>query len=322
SAKLQKGPLIESTNVDDDLAYNNINDRSLWKFKGLFMQSKDVVVGGDVSSSASSHSLKVINVNDYGAGEGDASSDTQAFEKAWEAACYSSNNNGQNILMVPKGYNNYQLKPIRFSGPCKSEIQVQLEGTIEATDEASDYSKDSRHWLVFDSVKKLSVNGGGIIDGNGKTWWQKSCKRDKSMPCKEAPTALTFLDCSSLSVEDLSIENAQQMHVAFQGCTNVRVSGVNVTSPGDSPNTDGIHVTNSHNVQISNAVIGTGDDCISIVSGSRNILATNITCGPGHGISIGSLGAGSSAAYVSGVTVKGAKISGTSNGVRIKTWQD
>jgi len=27
-----------------------------------------------------------------------------------------------------------------------------------------------------------------------------------------------------------------------------------------------------------------GDDCISIVNGSQTVKATNITCGPGHGI--------------------------------------
>lgn len=38
-------------------------------------------------------------------------------------------------------------------------------------------------------------------------------------------------------------------------------------------------------------------------------------------VSIGSLGAGNSKAYVSGVTINGAKLSGTKNGVRVKTWQ-
>jgi hypothetical protein len=37
--------------------------------------------------------------------------------------------------------------------------------------------------------------------------------------------------------------------------------------------------------------------------------------------SIGSLGEGGAKEFVSGITVNGAKFSGTTNGVRIKTWQ-
>jgi len=61
-----------------------------------------------------------------------------------------------------------------------------------------------------------------------------------------------------LIVENLNIENAQQMHVSFQDSENVKVSGLNVVAPEDSPNTDGIHVTNTQNIQISDSVIGTG----------------------------------------------------------------
>lgn len=38
-------------------------------------------------------------------------------------------------------------------------------------------------------------------------------------------------------------------------------------------------------------------------------------------LSIGSLGAGNSEADVSDIVINGAKLSGTTNGVRIKTWQ-
>lgn len=70
--------------------------------------------------------------------------------------------------------------------------------------------------------------------------------------------ALTFDDCEDLVVENLTIVNAQQIHVSFHDSVNVKVSGLNVTAPGDSPNTDGIHVTNTQNILISNSVIGTG----------------------------------------------------------------
>ncbi|GKV32590.1 hypothetical protein SLEP1_g41184 [Rubroshorea leprosula] len=111
------------------------------------------------------------------------------------------------------------------------------------------------------------------------------------------------------------------MHLTFDGCVNVEASNLVVTAPEESPNTDGIHVTNTQNIRITRSTIGTGDDCISIVSGSQRVMAQDITCGPGHGISIGSLGKDGSEDYVSDVVVDGAKISGTTNGVRIKTWQ-
>ncbi|XP_037491841.1 polygalacturonase isoform X2 [Jatropha curcas] len=259
-------------------------------------------------------SVNKISVDDFGA-KADGTDDTQAFEKAWKEACSSKGA----ILLVPK--NKYSVKQVRFSGPCKSSITVQIYGTIEAWEDRSAYQKDDRHWLVFDEVEDLVVEGGGIIDGNGNIWWKNSCKVNKDLPCKDAPTALTFYKCKNLVVKNLTVQNAQQMHVSFQSSRDIKASNLLVTSPEDSPNTDGIHVTETQNIQITNSVIATGDDCISIVSGSKNVQAMDITCGPGHGISIGSLGSGNSKAYVSGVTIDGAKISGTANGVRIKTYQ-
>ncbi|KAF6168358.1 hypothetical protein GIB67_018198 [Kingdonia uniflora] len=133
--------------------------------------------------------------------------------------------------------------------------------------------------------------------------------------------AMTFYNCSNLIVKDLYIKDAQQIHVSFERCLNVQVQNLLVTSPEKSPNTDGIHITGTQNIQIMSCVIKTGDDCISIVSGSKNVQATNINCGPGHGISIGSLGENHSEAHVSGVTVDNSTLTGTTNGVRIKTWQ-
>lgn len=45
----------------------------------------------------------------------------QAFKKSWEEACSSTKGA---VLVVPQ--NNYLLKPIRFSGPCKSSITVEV----------------------------------------------------------------------------------------------------------------------------------------------------------------------------------------------------
>ncbi|KAM7476736.1 hypothetical protein LguiB_023979 [Lonicera macranthoides] len=254
---------------------------------------------------------KFVHVDNFGA-KGDGSDDSQAFNRAWKEACSSK---GGVIFVVPRN-KVYLLKPVTFSGPCQSRITFKIYGKIKASTQISDYKNDQRHWIVFENIQNLEVDGGGsgTIDGRGRIWWQNSCKIDESK-------ALTFSDCNNLGVSRLRIENAQQMHLTFENCVNVRASLLTVISPANSPNTDGIHITSTQNIQIFNSLVGTGDDCVSIVSGSRNVRITDITCGPGHGISIGSLGKNKSEDEVSNVIVDRAKISGTTNGLRIKSWQ-
>ncbi|KAL3537443.1 hypothetical protein ACH5RR_000809 [Cinchona calisaya] len=250
----------------------------------------------------------VVNVDKFGA-KADGTDDSQAFIKAWKKACSTK----QSIFMVP-ARKVYHLKPVTFEGPCQSGITMRIQGSIRASTYMSDYEKDRRIWLKFENLRDFTVDGGGVISGNGQIWWSKSCKVDEKQ-------ALTFDNCINLKVTHLKIKNAQQMHLNFRNCENVEASNLKVKSKETSPNTDGIHVSGSRNVQILNCDIGTGDDCISIVSGSSKIRAMDIKCGPGHGISIGSLGKNGEEDRVSDITVTRATLTGTTNGVRIKSWQ-
>lgn len=70
--------------------------------------------------------------------------------------------------------------------------------------------------------------------------------------------AVTFYQCINLVVSNLMFKDAQQMHLTFQKCTNVKALNLRVVAPGNSPNTDGIHITETQNAIIRNCVIGTG----------------------------------------------------------------
>ncbi|KAG4186197.1 hypothetical protein ERO13_A08G028250v2, partial [Gossypium hirsutum] len=295
----------------EDPFHSDVRQTHVYSRPTTYNQQDNVnpINNNEVWSRIDRVTLKVINVDDFGA-KANGIDDSQAFKEAWELACNSSQGA---IVVVPKN-KIYHLKPIDFFGPCNSPLIVKIHGTIKATVHHSDYKAHGRRrWLYFVNVQNLRVEGGGIINGNGRTWWQNSCKINIALPCKEAQL--------NLRVAGLRIRNAQQMHLSFNKCVNVKALNLSVIAPGNSPNTDGIHVSETHNIHIKNCVIKTGDDCISVVSGSQNVQATDITCGPGHGISIGSLGARNSAAYVSNVIVNRATISDTTNGVRIKTWQ-
>ncbi|KAF2292763.1 hypothetical protein GH714_027923 [Hevea brasiliensis] len=199
---------------------------------------------------------------------------------------------------------------------------TQIDGTIVAPDEPNNWDPNlPRLWLDFSKLNGVLFQGNGVIDGSGSKWWASSCKKNKSNPCRGAPTALTIDSSSSVKVRGLTIQNSQQMHFVISKSASVRVSEVLVSAPEDSPNTDGIHITESTNVVLQDCKIGTGDDCISIVNGSSGIKMKRIYCGPGHGVSIGSLGKDNSTGIVTKVVLDTAFLKETTNGLRIKTWQ-
>jgi len=92
------------------------------------------------------------------------------------------------------------------------------------------------------------------------------------------------------TIENISSVDSKYFHIHLFSCSNVKLHSLRITAPYDSPNTDGIHLADSKNTEISSAIIETGDDCISIGRGDKDISISIILCGPGHGISAGSLG--------------------------------
>ncbi|KFK42419.1 hypothetical protein AALP_AA2G253800 [Arabis alpina] len=263
-------------------------------------------------------SERILHVGHFGAKGNGFTDDTKAFVDAWKTACSSKS---KTRILVPENYASL-VRPIDLSGPCKARLTLQISGTIIAPSDPDDWEGlNLRKWIYFHGVSRLTVEGGGTVNGMGQEWWRRSCKHNHSNPCRGAPTALTFHKCKNMRVENINVIDSQQMHIAFTSCRRVSISGLKVIAPASSPNTDGIHISVSRGIVIDNTTVSTGDDCVSIVKNSSQISISNIVCGPGHGISIGSLGKSKSWEEVSDVTVDTASISDTENGVRIKTWQ-
>nr|DAD27149.1 TPA_asm: hypothetical protein HUJ06_028617 [Nelumbo nucifera] len=177
-------------------------------------------------------------------------------------------------------------------------------------------------WLSFAHVNGLTINGPGYIDGQGSTWWKQSCENNELYATKcQRPTALLFNQCNGLRVDGLHHVNSAKNHISIHSCNDVTLNQLKVTAPKDSPNTDGVDISNSTYVRVMNSDFETGDDCIAINSGSSFINITYVNCGPGHGISVGSLGVSGSYATVEEVHVEHCNFFGTQAGARIKTWQ-
>ncbi|XP_070054614.1 probable polygalacturonase At1g80170 [Nicotiana tomentosiformis] len=258
-----------------------------------------------------------FNVLDYGATADGITDNSKAFLNAWNHACSSSARSPELIIPPNKIF---LLNPVMFSGPCNSEIS----GKLVAPNSPSIWSgQDASQWLAFKYVSGLYVDGLGTIDGQGKEWWDQSCRHHPNLQgcTKLAPTAMKFISCNKSSISNINFVNSSQTHILVRGCNDFKVDHVFIQSPGYSPNTDGIHIQSSQSVTITNSNISSGDDCISIGDHSSYVNISDIHCGPGHGISIGSLGKSGNFAQVENINVRNSFFSGTTNGARIKTWQ-
>ncbi|XP_021752503.1 polygalacturonase-like [Chenopodium quinoa] len=254
-----------------------------------------------------------INLVNLGAKSDGLTDSSRAFTSAWNIACESRN---PSTIFVPQG--RYLVnKALVFNGRnCKNKaISFVIRGTLVAP---ADFRVlgNAGTWFSFDDVTGVSIFG-GVFDGQGAGLW--ACKRS-GKTCPPGATTIRFSNSMNIVVNGLTSLNSQLYHIDFDGCKEVKAEGVQVSASGASPNTDGIHVQHSTGVTIMNTKIGTGDDCVSIGAGTSNLWIENIACGPGHGISIGSLGKELNEPGVVNVTVKSCTFVGTKNGVRIKSW--
>ncbi|KAF9674324.1 hypothetical protein SADUNF_Sadunf10G0115500 [Salix dunnii] len=266
----------------------------------------------------------IFNVMDYGAVGDGSTDDTNAFRQAWKEACGVESG----VILAPSGYS-FMITSTIFSGPCKPGLVFQVDGLLMPPDGPDSWpEKDStQQWLVFYRLDGMTLTGEGTIEGNGEKWWDLPCKPHRgpngstSKGSCASPALIRFFMSSNLAVSGLRIQNSPQFHMKFDGCEGVLIKKLSISSPKLSPNTDGIHIENTKAVNIHDSIISNGDDCISIGTGCSNVNIDGLTCGPSHGISIGSLGVHNSEACVSNITVRNTIIKESDDGLRIKTWQ-
>ncbi|XP_027925488.1 polygalacturonase-like [Vigna unguiculata] len=236
----------------------------------------------------------------------------KALISAWTQACASTS---AVKIVIPKG--TYQMTHVKLKGPCKAPIELYVDGTIKAPVKPQDVGGDEI--LRIDYVNALTISGNGVFDGQGAyAWKQNDCS--KSFNCKLLGMNFAFNYINNSIVRGITSKDSKHFHVNVLGCNNFTFDGFKVSAPHDSANTDGIHIGRSRGVNVLNTNIATGDDCVSLGDGSKQVLVQNVKCGPGHGISVGSLGKYKEEEPVDGITIKGCTLKGTDNGVRIKTW--
>ncbi|KAL2547021.1 Pectin lyase-like superfamily protein [Forsythia ovata] len=264
----------------------------------------------------------VFNILSFGAKGDGVSDDSKALLAAWKTACKVTGA----VVEIPSEFK-FVIKPITLQGPCMPHLVFQIDGTILAPPKVGSWPKSSLYqWIDFKWLYNFTIQGKGTVDGQGSNWWSSSQinplqkKRSKIIPDMK-PTALRFYASYNVTVRDIRIIDSPLCHLKFDNSEGVKINNITISAPESSPNTDGIHLQNTKDVEIQHSNIACGDDCVSIQTGCSNVHVHHISCGPGHGISLGGLGKDKSIACVSNIKVENILMANTLYGARIKTWQ-
>lgn len=183
----------------------------------------------------------------------------------------------------------------------------------------------------------VKIKGNGIIDGNGKYFWDKYWTMRKEYDAKGLRWACDY-DClrvrnilimnsNHITIKDITSKQSGFWNLHLLYCDNIVVDNIKIKSDNAfSPSTDGIDVDSSSNVLIENCNITCNDDSICIKSGrdsdglrvakaSKNITIRNCQILSGFGITIGSELSGG----ISDININNISFNGTDCGFRIKS---
>jgi len=229
---------------------------------------------------------KQINIADLGAKGDGVTDNTLIIQKAIDDA--SASGNGK--VIVPAG--TFLTGVIHV----KSNVEINLAENAVWLGRAKriDYGpKDASPLIVAQGQHSFSITGKGTIDGNGKelikdlyamlkagtlqdSEWQTYNPWHQMRPEeRNRPKIILFQNCDSIRVTGITIKNGLMWVQDYRSCTNVTIDSIKVRST-TFLNNDGIDITDSKNVRITNCDIDACDDGICLKSSLRNEGCENV----------------------------------------------
>ncbi|KAJ5239690.1 pectin lyase fold/virulence factor [Penicillium chermesinum] len=177
-------------------------------------------------------------------------------------------------------------------------------------------------WL-FGGTNVTFHGEGGFYNGNGQEWYNAN-RNQSNQPGR--PISFTVYDSTNLLVDNLRVIGPQFWATFVWDSKNVSFTNLFVNATSDSEwgtmNCDGYDSWKSDDLLVENATIITGDDCIAAKGNTTNLLAKNIYCEGGTGVTIGSIGQyAETPDYNMNITFQNVTVKNAMDGAYVKTWQ-
>lgn len=229
------------------------------------------------------------NITQYGAVGDSTTLNTKAIQQTIDAAAEA----GGGTIFIPPGT---WLSGTIFL-KSNTTLRVSAGATLLGSPRIDDYTemtwghnKDRQpyHLIVAKDQENVGIEGRGTINGNGKHFWQTyetDANGNMVVPrwimakdLKVSPL-IELTGSRNLYVRDVTIKTGGGWNLHIHDCDLVKVQGVNIINNLYSPNSDGIDITGSSDVLVSDCYIKTCDDaiCLKTTPDSRSCHRVTVT---------------------------------------------
>lgn len=216
---------------------------------------------------------KTFDVTAYGAKFDLKFNNATCIQKAIDAAAASV---GGGRVLVPAG--------VYITGPIvlKTGVELHLDDNaiLMGSNKRLDYPNDQLSVISARGQQDISITGNGIIDGNGRELVENSLKmlragviQDKEYllkrPSGNRTNIISFRNCSHIIIKNVTLKNSASWVQDYARCDDLLIDHITVESTAYW-NNDGIDLTDSKNVKITNSFINSADDGICLKSDDPN----------------------------------------------------
>lgn len=257
---------------------------------------------------------KMYLITDYGAKPEAGFLNTAAIQAAIDAC----NAAGGGTVIVPPGTFTTGTIWMKSNVELHLEHGALLQASTDLKDYNAldaypqNYSFSPEEWLGYHliighEIENAAITGSGRIDGSGNFFFEKNTytEKDEEIPDPLDRTGIqwrgtiswrhgfclardkellrpgqmiVFVESRNILVEDVTMTDSPCWTLFLFGCDRIRISGVQIHNANYHANTDGIDLDCCKNAVVTNCMISTGDDCLTLRSCVRRLKHSDGYC--------------------------------------------
>jgi len=239
-----------------------------------------------------------VSVLDFGAVADGKSLNTKAIQDAIDSVAEK----GGGRVTIPSG--------VFLTGTIylKDHVELHLEigAVLKASENLDDYNPanaypenfgspkeewSGRHLIICYHKKDVAITGLGTIDGSGEAFyeephrsksfnyiWGYGIAKAKDKENLRPGQLLVFIESEDIHLTDFSVTGSPCWTVFLNGCERICIHGLKIQNDKCHANTDGIDIDTCRFVTVSDCIINTGDDAITVRASCARLLSGKNVC--------------------------------------------